>query len=138
MPSVRRSAVFDVALTWSTEWSPPVDRKDLSRNLMINVVNDGGGEITVGGVAEQLGVDPSVASRMVSDLVVHGYVERGAYQHDGRRTVLQLTPDGVALRDRYRHQHRQAFEHITRDRAPRERRELARLLIKYVEAVDQR
>jgi DNA-binding MarR family transcriptional regulator len=113
---------------------PPADRKDLSRNLVINIVGEGDGETTVGGVAEQLGVDPSAASRMVSDLISHGFLERGASQLDGRRTTLRLTPGGVALRDRYRRQHRQAFEYITRDWSPEERRSFARLLVKYVDS----
>ncbi len=98
---------------------PPMERKDLSRNLVINIVDEADGQATVGSVAEQLGVDPSAASRMVSELISPGFVERLASQRDGRRTVLRLTPDGVALRDRYRRQHRQAFEHITRDWPPR-------------------
>lgn len=113
---------------------PPVDRKDLSRNLVINIVDEGGAETTVGSVAEQLGVDPSAASRLVSDLISHGYLERFASQQDGRRTVLRLTRDGMALRDRFRRQHRQAFEHITSEWLPEERLEFARLLVRYVDS----
>lgn len=116
---------------------PPVDRKDLSRNLVINIVDEGDGETTISGVAEQLGIDPSAASRMVSDLIAQGALERLASQRDGRRTVLRLTPAGSALRDRFRRQHRQAYERITRDWPDEERLELARLLVKYVEAAGQ-
>jgi DNA-binding MarR family transcriptional regulator len=115
---------------------PPVERKDLSRNLVINIVDEADGEITVGGVAEQLGIDPSAASRMVSDLIAHGLLERLASQQDGRRTVLRLTSEGVTARDRFRRQHRQAFEHITRDWPAQERMEFARLLRKYVDSAD--
>lgn len=120
--------------TTQVDVDPPVSRKDLPRNLVINVVEEADGEITVGGVAEELAVDPSVASRMVSDLVSGGYLERAASQRDGRRTVLRITPEGVALRDRFRSQYRQAFEHITRDWPEHERLEFARLLIKYADA----
>lgn len=116
---------------------PPVNRKDLSRNLVVNIVDEGDGETTVGRVAEQLGVDPSVASRLVSDLIAQGHLQRLASQQDGRRTVLRLTPLGVSLRDRYRSQHRQAFEHITRGWPIDERREFARLLVKYVTSADE-
>ena len=115
---------------------PPVDRKDLSRNLVINIVDEGDGEITVGEVAEQLGVDPSAASRLVSGLISEGLVERLAAQSDGRRTILRLTVDGTGMRDRFRSQHRQAFDHITRDWSHEERREFARLLRKYVDSAD--
>jgi DNA-binding MarR family transcriptional regulator len=116
---------------------PPMERKDLSRNIVINIVDEADGRATVGSVAEQLGVDPSAASRMVSELISPGFVERLASQRDGRRTVLRLTPDGVALRDRYRRQHRQAFEHITRDWPAAERLQFARLLRKYVDSADK-
>jgi len=113
---------------------PPVSRKDLPRNLVLNIVDEADGEMTVGGLAEQLTVDTSVASRMVSDCISHGYLVRMASQRDGRRTVLQLTPAGIALRDRFRTQNRQAFEHITRDWPEHERLEFARLLLKYADA----
>lgn len=116
---------------------PPVTRKDLSRNLLINIVDEYEGELTVGALADQLSVDPSVASRMVSDCISSGYVERLASQRDGRRTVLRLTPEGIALRDRFRSQHRQAFEHITRDWPDHERLEFARLLIKYADTTSR-
>ncbi|MGM1062198.1 MarR family winged helix-turn-helix transcriptional regulator [Saccharothrix sp. Mg75] len=113
---------------------PPVERKDLNRNLVLNVIDEAEGEIGVGDVADVLGVDPSVASRMVADCISHGYVLRLPSQVDGRRAVLQLTETGLGLRDRFRSQQRQAFEHITRDWPEAERRELARLIIKYVDS----
>lgn len=116
---------------------PPVERKDLSRNLVINIVDEADGQTTVGDVAEQLGIDPSAASRTVSELISQGFLERLASQRDGRRTVLRLTPTGVALRDRYRRQHRQAFEHITRDWPAEERLQFARLLRRYVDSADK-
>jgi DNA-binding MarR family transcriptional regulator len=111
----------------------PSSGKDLSRNLVLNVVAERTGETTVGGIAEELGTDQSVASRMVSDCIQHGYLLREASQQDGRRTVLKLTPDGDALRDRFAAEQRQAFEHITSGWPADERLQFARLLIKYVE-----
>src|SRR6478609_6359114 len=73
---------------------PGRGRKDLSRNLVLNVVDEAPGEMTVGGVAEQLGIDPSAASRAVSDCIGAGLLERRASQQDGRRTVLSITADG--------------------------------------------
>ena len=123
--------------TQQVDVDPPVSRKDLPRNLVINIVEEADGEVTVGGLAEQLAVDPSVASRMVSDCVSNGYLERAASQQDGRRTVLRITPEGLALRDRFRGQQRQAFEQITGDWPERERLEFARLLLKYADATDR-
>jgi DNA-binding MarR family transcriptional regulator len=113
---------------------PPVSRKDLTRNLVINIVDESPTEVTVGGLAEQLSVDPSVASRMVSDCIASGHLVRAPSQADGRRAILHITPAGLALRDRFRSQQRQAFEHITRDWPDEERLQFARLLLRYSEA----
>lgn len=57
---------------------------------------------TVGLVAEEMGVDPSRASRIVADLVARGLVERAVAQSDARKTVLRLTPLGIATLHRVR------------------------------------
>jgi len=54
-------------------------------------------ENTVGMVADRLHIDPSRASRLVSEMVGLGYVLRNASQADSRRTVLELTDMGWAL-----------------------------------------
>lgn len=51
-------------------------------------------EPTVGWVAERLMIDPSRASRLVSDLVAAGYLHRTVSQQDSRRTVLELSAAG--------------------------------------------
>ncbi|MDQ1293756.1 MAG: hypothetical protein QG608_1637 [Actinomycetota bacterium] len=122
----RRTALVDV--------DPPVTRKDMSRNQVINIVDEAAGEITVGGVAEQLAVDPSVASRLVTECINEGYIVRKASQRDGRRTVLELSEQGTRLRDRFRSQHRQAFVKITHDWPEAKRLTFARLLIEYADA----
>jgi DNA-binding MarR family transcriptional regulator len=119
---------------------PPAGRKDLRRNLVLNIVDEAteaGREMTVGGLADHLMVDSSVASRMVSDCIDHGYLVRAVSQQDGRRTVLQLTAEGVILLDHFRHQQSQAFEYITRDWPAAERLEFARLLLKYADSTAQ-
>ncbi|SFJ19386.1 MarR family winged helix-turn-helix transcriptional regulator [Celeribacter neptunius] len=47
---------------------------------------------TIGMVAEVMAVDPSRASRIVSELVTRGYVARQAVQEDARKSVLVITP----------------------------------------------
>src|SRR6478752_4955102 len=91
---------------------PAPSRKDLNRNLVLNIVDEASDEMTVGGLAEQLGIDPSAASRAVSDCIAAGLLERRASQLDGRRTVLSITAEGDALRARFRRQQRTAFVHI--------------------------
>ncbi|MFJ8490069.1 MarR family winged helix-turn-helix transcriptional regulator [Streptomyces sp. NPDC094038] len=117
----------------------PLSRKDLSRTLVLGLVEEGpspdGQEVTVGVIGERLAVDPSVASRMVSDCISAGYLARAASQLDGRRTILQLTDVGKEMLSGFRRHQRAAYEHITRAWPEEERLEFARLLIKYVDAL---
>ncbi|MFJ4279528.1 MarR family winged helix-turn-helix transcriptional regulator [Streptomyces massasporeus] len=117
----------------------PVSRKDMSRTLVLNIVEEGpehdGQEITVGVVAERLAVDPSVASRMVTDCISAGYLIRAASQQDGRRTILQMTDEGLEMLAAFRRHQRAAFELITREWPEDDRLQFARLLIKYVDSV---
>ncbi|MDF5758037.1 MarR family winged helix-turn-helix transcriptional regulator [Spongiactinospora sp. TRM90649] len=55
------------------------------------------GEVSVGDVAHELGLDRSGASRMVGEAVRHGLVTRESSAHDGRRATLALTPAGSRL-----------------------------------------
>lgn len=57
----------------------------------------GGGETMVATVAERLGIDPSRASRIVSEMVEAGYARRAVSQADGRRTIIELTESGTAV-----------------------------------------
>ncbi|WP_244867642.1 MarR family winged helix-turn-helix transcriptional regulator [Vannielia litorea] len=52
------------------------------------------GETTVGSVANRLGIDPSRASRLTTELIRKGFVRRGVSQEDARRAILQVTPEG--------------------------------------------
>ncbi|GGU93502.1 MarR family transcriptional regulator [Kitasatospora aureofaciens] len=119
----------------------PISAKDLSRTLVLNLVQqhtqDSGKEVTVGAIAELLGVDPSVASRMVSDSIKTGYLTRAASQQDGRRTVLHLSPAGTELMARLRRHQRDAYDCITADWNERDRLEFARLMLKYVDSLDR-
>lgn len=128
---LRRTALLEV--------EEPFSAKDLSRTLVLNLVlehaRDSDREITVGGVAGLLGVDPSVASRMVSDNIKAGYLVRAASQEDGRRSVLRLSAEGEALMERFRRHQRSAFEYITADWPEGERLEFARLMLKYVDSL---
>lgn len=53
-----------------------------------------GGETMVATVAERLNIDPSRASRVVSEMVELGYARRAASQADARRTIIELTDAG--------------------------------------------
>lgn len=61
-----------------------------------------GEEMTVGLLAERLGIDPSRASRVAADVVERGYVRRVASQADARRICLELTERGRRFTDAIR------------------------------------
>jgi DNA-binding MarR family transcriptional regulator len=53
-------------------------------------------------VAERLNIDPSRASRLVSDMVEQGFARRAVSQADGRRAIIELTGKGQAVVDAVR------------------------------------
>jgi DNA-binding MarR family transcriptional regulator len=53
--------------------------------------------LTIGDLAEQLDRSPSATSRLVSELVAHGYLVRTEEVADRRQRVLALTAEGAAL-----------------------------------------
>ena len=55
------------------------------------------GEIMVATVATRLGIDPSRASRLTSELIRLGLVRRAVSQEDARRAVLELTVEGTRI-----------------------------------------
>jgi DNA-binding MarR family transcriptional regulator len=59
-------------------------------------------ELTVGFVAEKLGIDPSRASRLAAEVVDRGFAKRVASQADARRICLALTPKGRAFVEKFR------------------------------------
>ncbi len=60
------------------------------------------GETMVASVAERLNIDPSRASRLVSEMVEQGFARRAVSQADARRTIIELTDQGLAVVDAVR------------------------------------
>ncbi|MEU9837808.1 MarR family winged helix-turn-helix transcriptional regulator [Actinomadura sp. NPDC048032] len=108
-------------------------RADLTRNLVLNVVANAPGEMTVGGLAAEMGVTQPVASRTVAACIADGLLRRAASQADSRRTVLELTDAGEAERRRFASEQRATFEDITADWELAERVQFARFLVRYSE-----
>src|SRR5689334_15235996 len=84
---------------------------DLSQYFAVDAVDEASetseNPVTVGTVAERLGVDPSRASRLVAKAVTAGYLRRVASQQDGRQSLLELTDAGRHVLEAM-HVHRQA------------------------------
>jgi DNA-binding MarR family transcriptional regulator len=101
---------------------------------VIDAVEDepAGGEVTVGLVAERLGLDPSRASRLVAEAVDRGLVERQASQQDGRRSRLAPTARGQRAFDEMQAVRRALVAERMADWSPHERRTFARLMHRFV------
>jgi DNA-binding MarR family transcriptional regulator len=112
---------------------------ELSRILVVQAIAAGpdgpGQELTVGTVAARLDIDPSTASRLVAETIRDGYLARTASPADARRVRLELTAAGRALAADARRYQRAVFDHVTRDWSDEERRDFARLFIKFAAAV---
>jgi DNA-binding MarR family transcriptional regulator len=111
--------------------SSATDARRVLRNLVLNVIARAPGEITVGGVAEAMGVFQPVASRTIAACVDSGLLRRTASQEDGRRSLLELTEEGEAERRRLAAGQRRAFEEITATWDRADRLQFARYLIRY-------
>ncbi|MFK0181850.1 MarR family winged helix-turn-helix transcriptional regulator [Streptomyces xanthochromogenes] len=106
-------------------------RGDLTRNIVLNVVGDAAGRITVGGVAEEMGVAQPVASRAIATCIAEGLLRRVASQQDGRSSLLELTGAGESARRTYAAEQRRAFEEITAHWDSEDRLQFARYLTRY-------
>jgi DNA-binding MarR family transcriptional regulator len=106
-------------------------RGDLTRNLVLNLVHESPGEMTVGGLAAEMRVAQPVASRTVAACIADGLLRRAVSQADGRRTVLELTDAGEAERRRFASEQRETFELITSEWTAAEREQFARFLLRY-------
>ena len=90
-------------------------------------------EVTVGGVAETMCIDPSRASRMVSAAIEAGHVRRLASQADGRRSVLTVTDTGRTVLTEAERFWLGHYDRVMADWTDEERREFARLLTRFSE-----
>jgi len=120
--------------TSSVPVDPPIARTDLRRDLLLTVIEEADGLLSVNGAAAALAMERTAVSRLVAACVEQRLVERVASQTDGRSITLQLTQQGREVLRHSRHQQRQAFDYITRDWSQDDRVQFARLLHRYVAA----
>jgi DNA-binding MarR family transcriptional regulator len=112
---------------------------DFSLWGVVDAVEEGpdpdGEPVSVGTVAQRLGIDPSRASRVVSKAVEAGYVRRVAAQSDARRSGLELTETGRRLAEEAHRFRRSFFAHVVRDWPAADVGEFARLLTRFVDGM---
>jgi DNA-binding MarR family transcriptional regulator len=117
-------ALFRLVRHWARQWAPDVvGRLDEAAPATWTVQNlyvlqavhgagSAGGEVTVADVARQLGLDRSVASRMITDAVRDGFVVRDTSAHDARRAALKLTAEARSFLHSSNSHQQEAFERL--------------------------
>ncbi|MHC2998366.1 MarR family winged helix-turn-helix transcriptional regulator [Microbacterium sp. HJ5] len=90
--------------------------------------------LSVGEIADAVGVDQPRASRLVQQAAQLGLVRREADPDDARRTRVALTDAGTALVRGFRGERREAVDTALAGFTDDERAELARLLTKLADA----
>lgn len=91
-----------------------------------------GERLTVTDLAGQLDVDQPRASRLAGQALDAALIRRLADQRDGRRSPLELTPDGRRVLARIHDFRRRAIAQATRDWNDADRAALALLLPRFV------
>jgi DNA-binding MarR family transcriptional regulator len=111
---------------------------ELSAILVVQAVEAitlAGREVTVGMIADHLGVDPSTASRLVAQSVQAGFLRRVASQVDARARGHALTAAGHSLAEGAAQYQRAVFNAATASWTDHERQEFARLFVRFADAI---
>lgn len=135
-------AVFKLVRFWSRRWAsgvsgyPDADHARVPQVLVVEAVDTVAGvapddaEVTVADVAYQLGVDRSVASRMVADAQAAGLVTRDSSSRDARRARVRLTDAGLELLAAAHAWQQQQFDALVAGWDPADRDRLAGYILK--------
>lgn len=105
-----------------------------ARLRLLDALAAASGPLSVGEIAEAVGVDQPRASRLVQQSVEMGLVRREADPDDARRTRIVLTDEGRAILRGFRGDRRETIAGALGSFTDDERAELARLLAKLAEA----
>lgn len=67
--------------------------------MVVEAVHDAKahGEVTINDIANELGIDQSGASRLISQAIAAGLIQRTRAERDGRARQCVLTPEGEEL-----------------------------------------
>lgn len=95
------------------------------------------GIATINEVAAELGIDQSGASRLMSQAISAGYVQRERAAKDGRARECGLTPAGEELLREARDWQEGVFARLTADWSDTERSEFEAQIVRLLSASDR-
>jgi DNA-binding MarR family transcriptional regulator len=96
------------------------------------------GELRQVELVRRLKLEKSTTSRIISQLVTRGWVERVPSPDDGRGVLVRMTPEGRKAAGQLAQARRARFESAIRRIPPAERQTVLRALSLLTEAVDDR
>jgi len=128
-------ALFRLVRFWTRRWASGPDGDQNGQRVLVLEALAAAHEPTIGAVAYQLGLDRSVASRMLSDAVAAGDVSRRADRLDSRRSVLDLTAAGRVRLDGARARQGDTFAELTAAWLPEDRDRFAGYLARLANEV---
>ncbi|GII92903.1 MarR family winged helix-turn-helix transcriptional regulator [Sinosporangium siamense] len=131
-------ALFRMIRYWARRWpqraaGAETETKHVSRVVVVDIVGTTPGRPNVRSIADALGVDPSVASRMVADTVAAGLIERRTMERDARNADLALTESGHDLLAHARTWQGDVFAALTADWPAEDRETFAALLVRFAD-----
>ncbi|SDN61819.1 MarR family winged helix-turn-helix transcriptional regulator [Allokutzneria albata] len=133
--------LFRLVRFWSRRWAAEVagrtdERVHVQHVQVVEAVSLTG---DTAGIAHQLGVDRSVASRMITEAVAAGYAVREASPVDARRVTVRLTDAGMELLDASHRWQQERFDSLVAHWEPGDRKRFADYLRRLAaEVVDER
>jgi DNA-binding MarR family transcriptional regulator len=94
------------------------------------------GPLNVSALADALNLDGSTVTRQLTTLEKDGLIERRRDPADGRGTVVDATPKGLAQVDAVAEARRVLYQQVLSDYSPADREELAATLERFNGALD--
>jgi DNA-binding MarR family transcriptional regulator len=104
---------------------------------IVEANDDSAPQTTVTSLGRHLGLDQPRASKLAGQAIAAGLLRRVADQHDGRRSLLELTADGRAYLERVHHYRRGQFARAMSGWTDQERETFADLLTRFITALGQ-
>ena len=130
--------LFEFVRHWSRRWNAPATTSAAENGRYVLVVEavhslSKRGAATINGVAREIGIDQSGASRLVKEAVGAGYLALNPSDADARQKEVALTPTGHDLmHDAHRWQD-EVFKHLTDDWTDQERMEFHRAMLRMLD-----
>jgi DNA-binding MarR family transcriptional regulator len=129
-------ALFRLVRFWARRWASGAagSNRKVGHVLVVEALATAP-EATIAGVARQVGVDRSVASRMAGEAESAGYVVRRTDARDARKVVLAHTTEGRTLLAEAHAWQDEVFSDLTADWTSEDRERFATYLVRLARQV---